>query len=369
MEIGFFLTLFLMNVATVVVVGFFFHRFLIKRIRNLMEKERKKYFDIIQDSIYVAMENERKVKQQITAFDNAVKTADERLKTFGNLRETAEAVRARQAELEERLASLLMQINEQAGRLDSFNHRVPGSIQVHGPQNFTAPQPNSDHHGFDPRIGGGYSSNPRGFTGQFAGHGPGASGFSAPVQQVHGISGQQILDVPHPQGSGPSHQGAEGFGRITGTLELSATGNDLGEVDLQTGFKNLRNEFIGDINRSIRENTGEISGILDEVDQILDDDEADLDDEIDLDAVIKRINDRVGSHPDFELKRLISEPASESRAENENRCKKIVELSARGISPGNIARMLDIPLGEVQIILRLKRHLPAGETASTRGEI
>lgn len=321
MELGLFFTLFLMNVATVAVVGFLFYRYLIKRIRTLMEKERKKYFEIVQDSIYVAMENERKVKQQIVAFDNAVKTSDERLKSFGNLREAAETVRSRQAELEERLASLLIRINEQAGRIDGLDHRIPGMPS--------------------PSVSSGRQSS----------------------------IGHSAHEFPYMQNHAAGHQAMEGLGRITGTLGIAGVGNDFDEVDLQTGFKSLREGFLGDINRSIRESTGDIPGILDEVDQILDDDDEDLVDEIDLDAVIKRINDRVGSHPDFELKKMIGESATEARAENEKRCKKIVELAARGISPGNIARKLDIPLGEVQIILRLKRHLPAGENSSSRGEV
>lgn len=362
MEWGLFLALFIMNVATVTVVGFIFHGVMTRKIRTLMEKERKKYFDIIQDSIYVAMENERKVKEQIAVFDNAVKTADDRLKAFGNLRDAAESVRDRQCELEERLASMLMQMNDLAGKIDgqrswgtgtSQSSQSPqgyqGSHAIHPPQGLNnqqaqqaqqaspfhqAPQNYSAYQGYDPRPGSGQISGNPGFSGPF-------------ISQPQSLSGLQ---------------GNEGFGRIAGTLEMAVKGIDLGDLDLRSGYKDLRDEYVGHMNRSIRENSGDILGNLDEVDQILGDEDPDDDEEIDISEVIKRINDRVGSHPGIDPKRFITEPAQESKAESEKRCRKIVDLAAKGFSPGNIARELDIPLGEVQIILRLKRHLPGPDS-------
>lgn len=381
--------LILLLLIVMVAAGSIAHSLSMSRTKRCMEKERKRYLELIDESYHLAHENEKKYDLRIRAIDESIARADEKLRQNAGLIRNQESMIARQRELEERLADLIMNNNELSGKLRALEDRIIShSRSACPPQQWQGGQ--SHLHGHD---NGGFLEE----------NNSGERFMQPPFQSQSQIDSQSQMrqatyqgrldaDTSLDMGLGGSHSslsnGRDGFGRDSyqgfSGFETAGAINPLGMLNtmcanqrsqgsgsggvsldceggggiqrtaISDGFRNLQEGFEGDMKQTLKQKMISIGADIDDACFILDD--QDEPDEFDiLSSVRERLNNSapssgIGIRDSVDIEGRADSPGQQSK------CSKISELSSRGFSAKQISSHLDIPIGEVNIILRLRRH-------------
>jgi len=367
MTFGMVILLILIFTAAMVIGGSIAHRISMTRTQRCMQRERKKYLEVIEESYHLAMENEKNFNDRMKAFDDAMARADEKLRQFAGMNRNQDSVVHRQRDLEERIADLIMNYNELSGRFRAVEDRIlslsranfapevdPEEQAYHYGERETSsnwadtgPDNSQDHlynrAGMDNRrldtdsaldMGlGGLSYSVNGYP-SFSGY---EAAQKAQLEMMTSVCGDQ----------------SQGLCQNQGRL-LDCEGAGLQKNAISEGFRDLQEGFEGDMKQTLKAKMMSIGADLEDLSFILDEPDEPNESDI-LASVIDRLNNSAPASG-FAIRDTLS---LEGRADNpgqQSRCSKIFELHSRGFSPRQISSHLDIPQGEVNIILRLRRH-------------